>query len=119
MGNVVITGAATPDHGGHAVLFARLPERLGDERRRQKYDEPLASMIREAGIGAFLRGLSEPNEQGGVDWIGLEAKLTRLPDCGHVLAWLLQLGAPAETLVEIDTANSAFVQFRLSEAMAR
>jgi len=34
-----------------AMMFARLPERLDDEQRRRKYDEPLTAMISEAGIG--------------------------------------------------------------------
>src|SRR5205807_2468004 len=97
MRNVALTGTATSDAGRHAVLFARLPEHLADEQRREKYDVPLTAMIREAGIGAFLRGFSETNDDGAVEWIGLETELTTFQNCGLIVAWLVQLGAPLET----------------------
>jgi hypothetical protein len=119
MRSVALIGTASSDAGRHAVLFARLPEHLADEQRREKYDEPFTAMIREAGIGTFLRGFSQTNDDGAVQWIGLEAELATFQDCGLIVAWLIELGASLETVVEIDTENSSYVQFRLGETMAR
>jgi hypothetical protein len=112
------TATSTPDDDRRVVLFARLPERLDDEQRRRKYDQPLTTMIRQAGIGAFLQGFSQTGDDGAVEWIGLEVEVAVLQDCGFVAAHLVQLGAPPDTVVEIDTANAS-TQFSLTEMTGR
>jgi hypothetical protein len=101
-----------------ALLFAKLPERLNDEQRRIKYDEPLAAALRESGIDVFIRGFSQPGENGEIEWVGLEVDLCRMIIVGPVLDCLLQLGAPPETVIEIED-EKATAEFTLAEMTGR
>jgi hypothetical protein len=101
-----------------AVLFARLPEQLDDERRRRKYDEPLAAAIRDAGVGDSLRGFSQAGDDGQIAWVGIEVTLEVMQNGTFVAERLAALGAPPETRIEIETA-SATLEFTLAEATGR
>ena len=110
------TATATPDdHDDRpAVLFARLREPLDDEHRRIKYDDPLVSKIRERGIGASVRGFSEADQDGHIHWVGVEVTLDAMRDVVFVAECLAQLGAPPDTLIEIETENSC-IEFALDQ----
>ncbi len=101
-----------------ALLFAKLPERLDDEQRRNKYDEPLARMVRDERIGEVLRGFSHRNDAGEIEWVGFELELVVLQNCSFVAARLLNLGAPLDTLLEVET-EKATAEFTLAEATGR
>lgn len=91
------------------VLFARLPEQLNDEERRMKYDEPLTAAMREGGLGGSVRGFSQVGDDGRVEWVGIESNLQAMHDCEFVVKRLFELGAPANTRVEIETGE-AFIE---------
>ena len=96
------------------MMFARLPERLDDEQRRRKYDEPLTAMISEAGIGTFIRGFSQVGDDGQIAWVGIEVTLVVMQNGAFVAQRLVELGAPSETRVEIETMK-ATLEFTLAE----
>src|SRR4051794_16754416 len=112
------TATGNFDDERQAVLFARLPERLDDEQRRRKYDEPLAAAIREARVGHFLRGFSQLGDDGQVAWVGIEVTLDVLQNGAFVAERLAELGAPPETRIEIET-EKASLEFSLAEATGR
>jgi hypothetical protein len=105
---------ASPENEPRAVLFARLPERLDDEQRRRKYDDPLYSKIREARIGAFLRGFSQSGDDGEVERVGIEVSLSVPQDGGFIAERLVELGAPLESVIEIES-EKASITFTLAE----
>jgi hypothetical protein len=97
-----------------ATLFARLPERLDDAQRRRKYDEPLTAMIAEAGLGTFIRGFSQVGNDGQIAWVGIEVTLVVMQNWTFVVQRLVELGAPLETRVEMETMK-ATLEFTLAE----
>ena len=106
------------DDHRRAVLFARIPERLDNEQRRQKYDEPLAAAIREAGVGESLRGFSQIGDDGQITWVGIEVTFDVMQNVAFVAERLVELGAPPETRIEIET-KKASVEFALADATGR
>src|SRR5688500_11387058 len=90
-----------------ATLFARQPERPDDLQRRRKYDDRLTVMIREAGIDAPLRGFSRLDEDGQVVWVAIEMTLDLLQHGALVAQRLVELGAPLETVIEIERENAS------------
>lgn len=100
-----------------AVLFARLPEPLDNSERRQKYDEPLATAMREAGVEGSVRGFSQVGDDGKVAWVGIEVNLRSIQDTEFVVKRLFEFGAPANTRIQIETGD-AVLELDL-HAMAR
>jgi hypothetical protein len=112
------TATGNFDDERRAVLFARLPERLDDEQRRRKYDKPLAAAIREAGAGDSLRGFSQVGDDGQIAWVGIEVALDVMQNGAFVAERLVELGAPPDTRIEIETENAS-IEFSLAEATGR
>jgi hypothetical protein len=108
------TATSNPDDERRAVLSARIPERLTDEQRRRKYDEPLTTMLREAGFSASVRGFSQTGGDGQGAWVGIEVTLTGVRNGASVAQCLAGLGAPPETAIQIET-ESASLEFTLAE----
>jgi hypothetical protein len=106
-------GLRSDDQHG-VTVFARVPEGLGEEERRSKYDRPLERMILEAGVGNFLRGFSQVGRDGRVEWVGLEMQIRTLADVGLVGQFLQQLGVPRETVLECDTEDAS-AEFSLAD----
>lgn len=112
------TATAIPDDDRRAVMFARLPERLDDEQRRIKYDDPLVASIRESGLDASVRGFSQTGEDGKIAWVGIEVTLDVMQNGAFIAERLVELGAPLATVIEIET-EKASVEFSLAEAAGR
>ena len=68
------TATAIPDDNRRAVMFARLPERLDDEQRRVKYDDPLAAAIRGAACLYFTTVLGPGSNAAHDDHLHLDVK---------------------------------------------
>ena len=106
------TTTATPDDHCRVVLFARIPERLTDEQRRRKYDEPLSAEWGDAAV----RGFSQHGDGGDdVEWVGIEVMLEPTQEVAFIVARLAELGAPPDTRIDIELAQAS-VQFSLAEA---
>src|SRR4051812_11465989 len=100
------------------VLFARIPERLDEEQRRRKYDDPLTAAMRDAGIVDSVRGFSQAGDDGQIAWVGIEVTLDLMQNFTFVTERLAQLGAPPETRIEIET-DEALLEFTLVEAIGQ
>jgi hypothetical protein len=106
---------ANADDERPAVLRARIPERLTDEQRRRKYDEPLVSILHEAGLGVFVGGCAQTGDDGDVAWVGFEVRLVEKQNAALIAERLVELGAPLETVIEIETERAS-LKFTLAEA---
>ena len=105
------------DAGGGLRLTARIPEPLDEARRRERYDRPLAALLRDACPGASVRGASRAGAADDEASAELEVTVTRPADVTLVLAHLLELGAPPATEVEVET-DRASMSFKLGGARA-
>ena len=90
-----------------AVLVARWPERLDDEQRRRKYDEPLRAMMRKEGPEILFRGFSEVGEDGEVPCVRFELTFAVMKHGAWFAKRLMELGAPREGRVEIETEKAS------------
>jgi hypothetical protein len=101
-----------------ATLFARIPIPLDEDTRRVRYDLPLKGRLDAAGIGHVLRGFNLPATLSHPAGVALEVRFDSVASCFSVIPHLIGIGAPPETLVEIDT-DTASMQMTLEEEIGK
>lgn len=106
--------ASTPNPS-RATVLVRVPECLDDVQRRQKYDEPLALALRDAGVGDFVGGVTKPSSDGQAESVVLMLSLNYTTSLSVVIDALSKIGAPRETVVEVET-EKATLSLSLAEA---
>src|ERR1043165_8471413 len=95
-----------------AIAFARIPEELDDQQRKENYDHPLSASLAESKCGVFLRSFSGIGQDG--DSIGLEVRLTFHHSVAFFAECLRKLQAPLDTIIEAET-EMATMEFKLSD----
>ena len=89
-------------------VFVKIPESIMPIDRGEKYEDPLDSSLKQAGLGEVTGGgsqLSEPDKEGArhIEWVGIDVDLTDLTSGLPLLkSELKRLGAPAGTTIEYE-----------------
>ncbi len=89
-------------------VFVKIPEPMMPIERSEKYEDPLDSSLKQAGIGKVTGGgsqLGDPDRDGKreIEWVGIDVDLTDLAIGLPLLkAELKRLGAPVETTMEYE-----------------
>ena len=86
--------------GGHFV-YVRIPEPLRPFDRGDKYEEPLAAALAEAGLGEVTGGGQQLGEGDSIVYCGVDVILSdRTRGLALLRHELRRLGAPVQTVIE-------------------
>jgi hypothetical protein len=86
---------------GQFFFYIRIPEPLYPAERGEKYEEPLAEMLRAAQLGKVNGGGQQLGEGNSIMYCGVDVILSERVRGLNVLREVLcRLGAPASTVIE-------------------
>ncbi len=86
---------------GRFFFYIRIPEPLYPEERVEKYEEPLAEVLRAARLGKVAGGGQQLGEGKSIVYCGVDVELReRVRGLAVLRDVLARLGAPASTVLE-------------------
>ena len=98
---------------GEFFFYIRIPEPLYPQERGEKYEEPLAESLQEAGLGRITGGGQQLGEGKTIAYCGLDIVLSERVRGLELLRRVLhRTGAPPGTVIEEFVPN--FVEHPLS-----
>lgn len=100
------------------VLFARIPFGGGFVAAKNQFVEPLEAWARTKDNSWIIKHYDLPAPEFKPAGLGIEVKGLEFRSCPELISKLAELGAPDETVVEVET-DKAMTTTTIGEAMGR